>query len=159
MSGLDFCLDVDGVMTDGSFWYDEFGKRLKRFGPDDADALELLKDHMSIFFVSSDHRGFAISQSRIERDMGFELCLVPARNRLDWLDARCGLGNLIYMGDGFRDAPILRAARLGIAPRNASPLAQQAADFVTSAAGGQRAVAEAAIYVAAWLHLEIPEFA
>ena len=35
-----FVVDVDGVLTDGGFYYDEAGKRYKRFGPDDADALK-----------------------------------------------------------------------------------------------------------------------
>ena len=46
--------DIDGVLTDGSFLYDEKGKKYKRFGAHDADGLDLLRKHFKIFFISSD---------------------------------------------------------------------------------------------------------
>ena len=57
--------DVDGVLTDGSFYYDEKGKKYKKFGAHDADALILLKKYFKIYFISSDLRGFKISSKRI----------------------------------------------------------------------------------------------
>ena len=39
-----FLLDVDGVMTTGQFAYTADGKAMKIFGPDDNDALSLLKN-------------------------------------------------------------------------------------------------------------------
>ena len=37
-----FILDVDGVMTDGCFYYTEKGKIIKKFGADDSDAFKVL---------------------------------------------------------------------------------------------------------------------
>lgn len=153
-----FCLDVDGVMTDGTFWYDDTGKQFKRFGADDADALALLRDHFEIAFVSADHRGFAITEARIARDMGYGLELVPAADRVQWIDMNFGIKHVAYMGDSFKDAPILRLAALGLAPSNASAVAKRAADFVTESAGGHGAVAEACIYLARQCDLVVPEF-
>ena len=45
-------LDVDGVMTDGKFYYSDKGKVMKVFGADDNDALSLLKEYIKIIFVS-----------------------------------------------------------------------------------------------------------
>jgi hypothetical protein len=36
---LHVCLDVDGVMTTGEFYYSADGKVMKVFGPDDHNAL------------------------------------------------------------------------------------------------------------------------
>ena len=47
-----FLLDVDGVMTTGEFLYSEEGKLLKIFGPDDHDALTLLKPYIDIRFIT-----------------------------------------------------------------------------------------------------------
>jgi len=44
--------DVDGILTDGSFLYDEKGKKFKKFGAHDADGLNLLKKYFKIFFIS-----------------------------------------------------------------------------------------------------------
>ena len=41
-------LDVDGVMTDGKFYYTEDGKIMKVFGADDNDALSMLKNFMDV---------------------------------------------------------------------------------------------------------------
>ena len=45
-----FLLDVDGVMTSGQFFYSNQGKIMKAFGPDDHDALSLLKPFLEIRF-------------------------------------------------------------------------------------------------------------
>ena len=73
-----FILDVDGVMTTGQFLYSKKGKEFKVFGPDDSDALKILKEFLPIYFISADKRGFSISKKRIEKDMGFTLELVSS---------------------------------------------------------------------------------
>ena len=153
-----FYLDVDGVLTDGTFMYDSMGKSHKTFGADDSDALGILRKHIQIEFISADHRGIDISRVRVERDMGFTLNLLPSDSRLEWLSMRHDFKDLIYMGDSFVDAPILSRVSVGISPRNASPLAQRAADFVTEATGAHGAVAEACFFVARHLGLAIAEF-
>ena len=149
-----FCLDVDGVLTDGSFTYGELGKIQKVFGPDDADALRLLSKFMRIEFVSADRRGFSISQKRIV-DMGFELRLMSSEERRRWMDAEFGLERVAYMGDSFMDATLLQKVKIGIAPANSHELAKKSADFVTSHRGGDRAVAEACFYLAKLLSLDL----
>lgn len=142
-----FVVDVDGVLTDGSFLYGADGKSYKRFGPDDADALSLLASEIKIVVVTADHRGFDISNSRVT-DMGLELFLVPAAERLKWVSNRYHLSSLAYMGDSFQDVPLLSAASLGICPSDAHPSAKRAANVVTRAGGGNRAVAEACAVIA-----------
>ena len=64
-----FILDVDGVLTDGTFYYSEQGKIMKRFGADDSDALSLLVPFLEVRFVTGDKRGFGITSKRIVEDM------------------------------------------------------------------------------------------
>jgi 3-deoxy-D-manno-octulosonate 8-phosphate phosphatase (KDO 8-P phosphatase) len=139
--------DVDGVMTDGRFWYSSAGKELKAFGPDDSRGLALLRREVEVVFVSEDHRGFAITRRRIADDMGYPLELVPGPERLDWLRARRPLAEIAYMGDSFVDIPVLRAVGYGIATCDAPAGARAAAAFVTTRRGGDRAVAEACLHV------------
>ena len=137
-------IDVDGVMTDGTFWYTEDGKAMKRFGPDDADALSILRGYYVIRFVTADERGLKITKRRIVNDMGYDLDVVSQHERLDYINANYQMGHTcIYIADGFLDAPALEAATYGIAPANAHPYAKRAADHVLRRGGGDRAVAEA----------------
>lgn len=139
--------DVDGVMTDGRFWYSAEGKELKCFGPDDSRALGLLRAHVEVAFVSEDHRGFPISRRRIADDMGYPLDLVPSGERVAWLAARRPLAEVAYMGDSFADIPVLEAVGLGITTADAPAGTKEAASLVTSRPGGDRAVAEACLHI------------
>jgi 3-deoxy-D-manno-octulosonate 8-phosphate phosphatase (KDO 8-P phosphatase) len=136
-----FVLDVDGVLTDGRFYYTEDGKVMKAFGAHDADGLAALRDKLHISFISADRRGFSISEARTY-DMGYPISLVSGEERFGYLD-RLGFDNLIFMGDGFHDAPCLARAAIGIAPANAVFQAKVAADYTTSRQGGHGAVFEA----------------
>ncbi len=153
-----FCVDVDGVMTDGSFWYSAEGKVLKKFGPEDGDALAILNRFVSICFLTADSRGFEISEARIRKDLGFQLDLVSSKERVEWIASRAPLQSVAYMGDSFLDAPLLSKVGVSIVPANASPAAKAVASYVTRAAGGSGAVAEACFYLAKLVGVNPPEF-
>ncbi|MCB1784292.1 MAG: HAD hydrolase family protein [Alphaproteobacteria bacterium] len=142
-----FILDVDGVMTDGSFTYSEQGKTHKSFGADDADGLALLSNYMKIRFVSADKRGFPITKKRIAEDMGYPLDCVSSAERIEWIKSLEEAQNVIYMGDGFYDFRIFDAVGYGIAPENALQHTKDKASFVTSRKGGDRAVAQACLHI------------
>jgi 3-deoxy-D-manno-octulosonate 8-phosphate phosphatase (KDO 8-P phosphatase) len=150
-----FILDVDGVMTDGGFYYSSKGKVLKRFGPDDADALGLIHKIIDIRFVSADKKGFAISKRRISKDMGYALDLVSANQRLSWITNQYELSEVIYMGDSFRDIEILKAVGLGITPGSASQQVKVQSDYTTDRDGGHGAVADACFYIAEIFGIDI----
>ncbi len=142
-------LDVDGVLTDGSIYYSETGKVLKRFGPDDHDAIRLLTDHLPVHVISGDKRGFPITRRRVQEDMGLPLDLVSTLHRVDWIAGRWPLDSVIYMGDGIFDAVVFGAVGYAIAPADADPIARRAAHYVTERKGGDRAVAEACLHILA----------
>jgi 3-deoxy-D-manno-octulosonate 8-phosphate phosphatase (KDO 8-P phosphatase) len=140
-------LDVDGVMTTGHFLYTENGKAMKIFGPDDNDALSLLKYYIEIRFVTGDKKGFSISHKRIVDDMKFKLDLVSTVKRLEWIKERYPLEGTIYIGDGIFDHYVMKEVGYSIAPANADFTALNQANFVTKRKGGDRAVAEAAFHI------------
>ncbi len=142
-----FILDVDGVMTTGQFLYTKDGKQMKIFGPDDNDALGLLKPHIEIRFVTADERGFPISNKRIKEDMKFELDLVSTFKRIEWIKEYYNPKQVIYMGDGIFDHIVMREVGYSIAPGNADKVAKKSANFVTERFGGDRAVSEACLHI------------
>lgn len=140
-------LDVDGVLTDGTFWYSVEGKVLKRFGPDDADAILLIKPYLEVVAISGDKRGFGITQKRVEEDMKLPLFQVSTFERIQWMKERWDLDEVVYMGDGIFDAMVFDKVGYAIAPANASPMIQAHADYVTHAKGAEGAVAEACFHL------------
>lgn len=142
-----FILDVDGVMTTGSFFYTSEGKVMKIFGPDDNDALSLLKSYLEIRFVTGDKKGFPISHKRIVEDMNFSLDLVSTIRRIDWIQEIYEPKSVIYMGDGIFDHYVMKKVGYSIAPGNADEHAKSQANFVTKRLGGDRSVAEACLHI------------
>jgi len=141
-----FIIDVDGVMTDGKFYYTKQGKIMKCFGADDNDALKLLSQFMKIRFVTGDKRGFLITKKRI-KDMKFDLDLVSTIQRIKWIKQRYSKLDVIYMGDGIFDSYVMKEVGFSIAPANADLQCKKIANFVTKRSGGDRAVAEAALFI------------
>jgi 3-deoxy-D-manno-octulosonate 8-phosphate phosphatase (KDO 8-P phosphatase) len=142
-----FLLDVDGVMTSGKFTYSQKGKIYKEFGPDDADALNVLRRYLKIQFITSDHKGFKISKKRISNDMGFDLNLVPTFKRLAWVKKRFNLKQTIFMGDGIFDYLLMKETFFSICPNNSSSICKKYAKYQTKSKGGNRAVAEACLFI------------
>tara|TARA_B100000686_G_C16425080_1_gene779182 strand:- start:235 stop:699 length:465 start_codon:yes stop_codon:yes gene_type:complete len=142
-----FILDTDGVLNTGQFFYNSEGKIFKVFGPDDNDALGLLKEHINILFISGDKRGFSINKKRIVDDMGHKLELVSPEERVEWIKKRYEPKEVIFMGDGIFDHYVMQIVGYSIAPNNANKIAKQNADFVTTCPGGNRAVSEACLHI------------
>ena len=121
--------------------------RSKAFGPDDADALKLIKPYLSnIVFYTQDKKGMGISVSRISH-MGFPVVEANTERRLEDIKKFYGFENTIYMGDSFLDAPILNACKYGIATKTSSPYAKHFANYITERVGGDRAVSEAVFWI------------
>ena len=142
-----FILDVDGVFTDGSFYYTADGKVMKKFGPEDNDALSLLKDWLHIEVITGDKRGYNITAKRISEDMGLPLSLVSTFKRIEWIKEHFNPAEVVYMGDGIFDPLVFREVFYSIAPANAFYTAKDKADFVTTSSGGSGAVAEASLHL------------
>jgi len=142
-----FLLDVDGVMTDGAMHYSAEGKVMKVFGADDHDALTLLKPYLGIEFLSGDHRGFEITKRRIVDDMHMPLHLVSTVKRIEWIRQHWDPLAVIYMGDGIFDHYVFKHVGYAIAPADADAQTRRCAHYVTQRAGGDRAVAEAALHI------------
>ncbi len=142
-----FIIDVDGVLTDGKFYYTSRGKIAKIFGPNDGDALNIIKDVVNVHMVSGDKRGFPITKKRVADDMKFPLDMVSTFERIDWIKEKFNSEESIYMGDGIFDATVFDKVAYGIAPANAFYITKQKADFVTLSKGGDGAVAEACFHI------------
>jgi 3-deoxy-D-manno-octulosonate 8-phosphate phosphatase (KDO 8-P phosphatase) len=146
MKPKQFILDVDGVLTDGGFYYTVDGKVMKKFGADDNDALSLLRPYLDIIFVTGDKRGFEISNKRVT-DMHFELQLVSTIKRIDWIKEKFNPNEVIYMGDGIFDHYVMKEVGYAIATADSDEHAKKYANYITSRTGGKRAVAEACLHI------------
>jgi len=140
-------IDVDGVMTDGKFYYSHDGKVMKAFGADDHDALSILRNYINIVFVTGDKKGYRISKKRITSHMGFPLYLVSTVQRVEWIQKRFDLKKCIYIGDGFFDYLVMQKVGYSLTPNNSANFTKKKANHVLRRSGGDRAVAEACLFI------------
>ena len=134
--------DVDGVLTDGSFYYSNKGKVLKRFGSHDSYAIKIASNFFNIVAITADVRGSRISILRTS-DMGLECHIVPESDRASWIRSRYEKFSTAFIADSFSDIPSLGFIGKSFAPQNAHPEFKKRVDTVLDAKGGEGAVAEA----------------
>jgi 3-deoxy-D-manno-octulosonate 8-phosphate phosphatase (KDO 8-P phosphatase) len=137
--------DVDGVLTDGRLFIDDAGERIKAFHVLDGHGLKLLAQAgIAPLIVSG--RDSAALRRRVA-DLGLAHASYGARDKLaaaqalldalqlDWPD-------VAVIGDDWPDLPLMARAGFACAPPNGHAEARAAADWVTSARGGEGAARE-----------------
>ena len=137
--------DVDGVLTDGRVVLDNQGIETKRFH---------IRDGMGIALWQKAGYRFGIVTLRSSQvvkiraaELGVEIVRQGTADKLAAMREICeelGLSprQVCYIGDDLPDMPAVRAAGLGVAVADAAPEIREAADYVTTAAGGAGAVRE-----------------
>jgi YrbI family 3-deoxy-D-manno-octulosonate 8-phosphate phosphatase len=131
--------DIDGVLTDGCVTIDINGNETKTICYRDLDAIGIgRRNGYDFAFVTGEDVGMV--QVLAER-FGVVRVYVGAKDKLTALkmiaaELDVDVGELLYIGDSDRDAPALAAAGLGIAPRDATPSAKKAANYITDTDGG-----------------------
>jgi len=139
-------LDVDGVLTDGSIWYDDAGQELKRFHVRDGTGIKAwisLGFHIGI--VTG--RGGPTVRHRM-RDLGVTQIESRVRDKLAAARAiasRVGvpLDKAACLGDDWPDLSMMRGVAYPMAVADADAIVRKHAAWVTDTPGGQGAAREA----------------
>jgi 3-deoxy-D-manno-octulosonate 8-phosphate phosphatase (KDO 8-P phosphatase) len=138
-------MDVDGVLTDGSFIWGPAGEEYKKFSFTDVMGLSRArKAGLHLGLISGEDSPlidqFAekvgiVSISKGCKDKGRALQTFALQCSTD-------LQHVAYIGDDVNDLPALTLAGLSIAPANAQPGVKAVAHLVTQHLGGDGAVRE-----------------
>jgi 3-deoxy-D-manno-octulosonate 8-phosphate phosphatase (KDO 8-P phosphatase) len=142
-------MDVDGVLTDGTFWWGPNGEEFKRFCFADSTGISLAqRAGLKIALISgeSSTAGMALVQrfaDKLKIADVYKGCHDKAAAILDFAEKnRLQLSEICFIGDDFIDVPAMAAVGLAAAPADAQPAARLKAHFVTERNGGHGAVRE-----------------
>jgi 3-deoxy-D-manno-octulosonate 8-phosphate phosphatase (KDO 8-P phosphatase) len=142
-------MDVDGVLTDGTYWNVPDGKgglaETKAFDSQDGLALQWLRRFGLKAGVISGRVSVATEERA--RSAGFEYVYQGHLEKIPVLDEileKSGLDprQVGYIGDDYTDVVIMHRVGFGVATANAKPEVKAEAHYVTSAPGGRGAVRE-----------------
>ncbi len=131
--------DIDGVLTDGRVTIDIHGNETKSICYRDLDAIGIgRRNNYDFAFVTGEDTEMV---QFIAKRFNVEQVYAGAKDKLaamKTISKKLGIAvcDLLYIGDSDRDAPALEAVGIGIAPRDASAGAKNAANFITETNGG-----------------------
>jgi 3-deoxy-D-manno-octulosonate 8-phosphate phosphatase (KDO 8-P phosphatase) len=140
-----FAMDVDGVLTDGGFWWGPDEGEWKRFCFLDVMGLSLARRAgFRLALISGENSPLV---TRFARKLSIDFVAAGCRKKADALrdfaqSIPLPLEAIAYMGDDVNDLPALRLAGLAAAPASAASEVLAQAAFIASRAGGNGAVRE-----------------
>ena len=142
-------MDVDGVLTDGTFWWGTNNEEIKRFSFADVTGISLaLQADLKLALISGESSPAGIALVRRYADKLKIIDIYPdchdkavafrdftSKHGIDLCDA-------CFIGDDIIDIPAMDLAGLAVAPPNAQADVLAKAALVTKLSGGYGAVRE-----------------
>ncbi len=143
-------LDVDGVLTDGSFIWGPEGEEFKRFSFRDVMGISLAQKSGLLFALISGEASPLVD--RFAKKMGindvYKGCKDKAAALRKFADSHgLHMEEVCFIGDDVNDLSAFALAGLTAAPGDAHPMAKLAASFVAKTGGGCGAVREILDYL------------
>jgi 3-deoxy-D-manno-octulosonate 8-phosphate phosphatase (KDO 8-P phosphatase) len=138
-------LDVDGVLTDGSLYFDAKGEALKVFNVRDGHGIKMLqRAGIEVAFVSGRRSDAAYHRAK---ELGITRFHEGCRDKVAVMEEITATLNIeaaavAAIGDDLVDLPHLRRVGLAVAVADAAPEVKAAAHWVTTLPGGKAAVRE-----------------
>lgn len=138
-------MDVDGVLTDGTFLWSASGEESKRFSFEDVMGLSrACRAGLKLGLISGEDSPLV---DRFADKIGISNVAKRCKEKGDALrefskSTGIPLERIAYIGDDVNDMPALAIAGLAVAPANAQPPVKAAAALVLARSGGRGAVRE-----------------
>jgi 3-deoxy-D-manno-octulosonate 8-phosphate phosphatase (KDO 8-P phosphatase) len=138
-------MDVDGVLTDGTFLWSDSGGESKRFSFEDVMGLSRAqRAGLKLGLISGEDSSLV---DRFAAKLGIQSVAKACKNKDIALrqfaeHMSTTLAHTAYIGDDVNDVPALEIAGLSVAPANARPEVKAAVHLVLQRSGGAGAVRE-----------------
>lgn len=138
-------MDVDGVLTDGGFWWSTSGEETKRFSFRDVMGISVGRRAGIVFgLVSGEDSPLA---TRYAQKLGIGEVHLGCRDKaaaLTEISTRISipLSRVCFIGDDINDLPAMAIAGFSAAPADAHSSVLKAATWRLQSGGGQGAVRE-----------------
>ena len=138
-------LDVDGVFTDGSVYFNENGEFAKRFDMRDGMGLEILRENKVEVVVITSEQSSLVAQRM--KKLQIEHTFLGVKDKFAFLtnfalEKNIDFGAIAYVGDDVNDLSNLCRAGWSFAPSNATKAVLNNVDIVLNNPSGNGAIRE-----------------
>tara|TARA_R100000935_G_scaffold42840_1_gene64823 strand:+ start:26 stop:535 length:510 start_codon:yes stop_codon:yes gene_type:complete len=137
--------DIDGVWTDGSFYYDSKGDSIRKFNTKDSFGVALAKlVDLPILILSGEDNKMV--RTRLNK-LGVENFNLGISNKLEVLNQYCldkniKMSDVAFLGDDMNDYHLINKVGVFACPSDAYLRVKAKADIVLETAGGDGAFRE-----------------
>jgi 3-deoxy-D-manno-octulosonate 8-phosphate phosphatase (KDO 8-P phosphatase) len=138
-------LDVDGVLTDGTFWWGLDGSELKRFSFRDVMGIARASRQGLTFALISGEQNALVDRYAAKMNITsvYQGCKDKEAALRAFAESRqIALANICFMGDDVNDLGAMKIAGLSAVPADAHESVTAIAGYVARRAGGRGAVRE-----------------
>ena len=143
-------LDVDGVLTDGAFWWGPDGAEWKRFSFRDVMGISRASKAGLVFALISGEENELVTRyaKKMKITSVYQGCKNKAAALRSFAESqRLDLSQVCFMGDDINDMAALQLAGLAAAPADAHESVLAVAKFIAKRPGGNGAVRELLDYL------------
>ncbi len=132
--------DIDGVWTDGSFYYSEEGDVIRKFSTKDSYGVSLCQiADVPLMIISTEENKMV--QRRMQK-LQVDHVNLGVRNKLEVITAYCEkknikLSEVAYLGDDMNDYHLLDNIGLFACPADAYKLLKEKANLILKTEGGK----------------------
>ena len=142
--------DIDGVMTDGSLFFDNNGDEYKAFNSLDGHGLRMLQECGVRVAVITGRKSELVKHRM--NDLGVTLLYQGYRDKIPAFESlleevKLEKNQITYVGDDVVDLPVMSQLDFTIAVQNAHPFVKKHAQWVTKRSGGHGAVREVCEFI------------
>ena len=142
--------DIDGVMTDGSLFFDNNGGEYKAFNSFDGHGLRMLQECGVMVAVITGRKSELVKHRM--HDLGVTLLYQGYRDKRPAFEAllkevKLSKDQIAYLGDDVVDLPIMTQLDFAIAVQNAHPFVKKHAHWITDRSGGKGAVRDVCEFI------------
>ncbi len=142
--------DIDGVLTDGSLFFDNNGNEYKAFNSHDGHGLRMLLECGLQAAIITGRESTLVTHRMT--DLGINLVYQGFRDKRPALQmlldkTKLNPEQIAYLGDDIIDLPVMTQVGLAMAVQNAQAFVIEHADYVTTKPGGSGAAREAIEFI------------
>lgn len=138
-------LDVDGVLTDGTLYFDNEGNEMKAFSTRDGLGMRLLQQQGIELALITGRKSDIVARRAEQLGIRYVYQARQDKSRaLSELLEKAGVEEpmVCYAGDDWIDLPVLERVGLAVTVADADDVVRERVHWVTSSAGGKGAVRE-----------------
>ena len=132
--------DIDGVWTDGGFYYDEKGNEWKKFHTYDSAGVLLCKLLKIPFGIISGENAKSVKNRATK--LKIEFVFLGENNKLEVVQSLCkdleiSIKEVAYIGDDINDYHLLKTVGLSACPSSAPSYIKKIVDWQLETKGGE----------------------